>query len=128
MAKTFFAPLVVGVKLHAPPPLLPFCSPHPLRVISDQSLGSAFRLSGTACLLGWGLGGWGWGGGGWGVGVGGGGGGSPLRLGKNNELGRYLSPPSPPVALSHHTSTGSLDLFLPITSCSKLQSLAPIMN
>ena len=36
MAKTFSAPLFVGVKLHVPP--LPFCSPPPLPVISDQSL------------------------------------------------------------------------------------------
>ena len=31
-------PLVVGVKLHVPTPL-PFCSPPPLPVIDDQSLG-----------------------------------------------------------------------------------------
>ena len=44
MAKTFFAPpplLFIGVKLHMPPPPLPFCSrPPPLPVISDQSLNS----------------------------------------------------------------------------------------
>ena len=86
---------------------------------------SAFKLSGTACLvgrgLGFGVGGWGWGVGGgglgvggWGWGVGGGGlgvGGSFLRLGTCNERGHHLSPPSPPVDLSFHTSTGSLDPF-----------------
>ena len=56
---------------------------------------SAFKLSGTACL----------------VGVGVGGGGSLLRFGTCNGRGHYLSPPSPPVALSFHTSTGSLDPF-----------------
>ena len=59
------------------------------------SFSSAFKLSGTACLVGWGLG----------VGV------SHLRLETCNEKGQYLSLPSPPVALSYHTSTGSLDPF-----------------
>ena len=57
------------------------------------SFSSAFKLSGTVCL----------------VGVGGGS--SLLRFGTCNERGHYLSPPSPPVALSFHTSTGSLDPF-----------------
>ena len=56
------------------------------------SFSSAFKLSGTACL----------------VGVGVGGGSSLLRFGTCNERGHYLSPPSPPVALSFHTCTVSL--------------------
>ena len=58
------------------------------------SFSLAFKLSGTAC---------GGGGGGWGV--------PSSDWGHCNERGHYLSPPSPPVALSYHTSTGSLDPF-----------------
>ena len=47
MAKTFSAPppLFIGVKIHMPPLL--FCSPHPLLIISDQSLSAVGRCQCT---------------------------------------------------------------------------------
>ena len=57
------------------------------------SISLAFELSGNAGLVEWGLGC------------------SLLKLGTCNKRGHYISLPSPPVALSFHTSTGSLDPF-----------------